>query len=531
MDSRKPFVLSEDATLVGESLDLLFRYFKKPTSSADETLRTMEVRFKKKEPIDSIAKSVLKHRIQTITGKSMAELETTCGSKLEDVAQIKRFARLAILHASNNLAALPESPKPEQKRKRQLPNEEAPSGPSSKRGRRSLAVTPASTSGQQQNGHGAGIERRTNPVLAARKSSRRSVAPEMLRTERKDDKDILKSLGPNPTPQMIAQKRRSMAVVAASKNKSEAGSISFKEPTTPPSKKTVNKTPLPKTPIPVVQRGKKRLAEAAEAPAKIAFSGEKDSSLLLVEADVSKTRQMAKVLDHANVLQASEGKFTGAHLTVVHTPAFWGAMDLFTLIQSIKSLNKKCGLENYLVLVGCGISNIHLLREAIQTFTKRVQLVTFELTDTVSVKIVCLTTFLHINSSFQNLRNPDNDHFLRETTSQFLLAYFYPDCLDEDKRPEVKMVRPGLTTCFCMASVEELENSIVHAMSEEGDWILDLCCGGRELSLAAQKSGRNALAIDGSLDKLNLLKDKATAIAAHHDKNFRANIDGKILKF
>ena len=29
--------------------------------------------------------------------------------------------------------------------------------------------------------------------------------------------------------------------------------------------------------------------------------------------------------------------------------------------------------------------------------------------------------------------------------------------------------------------------------SFQGDWILDLCCMKREISLAAQKSGRNAL--------------------------------------
>ena len=57
------------------------------------------------------------------------------------------------------------------------------------------------------------------------------------------------------------------------------------------------------------------------------------------------------------------------------------------------------------------------------------------------------------------------------------------------------MVRPGSTTNFKTESVEDLENQIVHTFTEKGDWVLDLFCGDRELSLAAQKSGRNAIAV------------------------------------
>ena len=131
---------------------------------------------------------------------------------------------------------------------------------------------------------------------------------------------------------------------------------------------------------------------------------------------------------------------------------------------------------------------------------------------------------------FQNLKSPKNEYFLRDSTSLFLLAYFYPGCTDEDKLPSSRMVRSGLTTCFRTDSTEDLENTILHAFSEEGDWVLDLGCGVRELSLAAQKTGRNALAIDSSPKKLRILKIKATAIAQHHDIMFRANVDGKIIK-
>ena len=92
------------------------------------------------------------------------------------------------------------------------------------------------------------------------------------------------------------------------------------------------------------------------------------------------------------------------------------------------------------------------------------------------------------------------------------------------------MVRAGGTTCFHTKSSEDLENNIVHSLSEEGDWIIDLCCAGRELSLAAQKMGRNAIAMHNDPIGLVSLHKKASAIAKHHDNTFRLGTDGVILK-
>ena len=117
---------------------------------------------------------------------------------------------------------------------------------------------------------------------------------------------------------------------------------------------------------------------------------------------------------------------------------------------------------------------------------------------------------------------------LRSTTKLFLLAYFFPNCDREGSLPQSHMVRPNLTTSFRTKNIEDLENTIIHSLSEEGDWILDVYCGNRELALAAQKSGRNAIAIDGEIDKLKDLADKAVAIAGFHDSKFRPEIDGKI---
>ena len=93
-----------------------------------------------------------------------------------------------------------------------------------------------------------------------------------------------------------------------------------------------------------------------------------------------------------------------------------------------------------------------------------------------------------------------------------------------------QMVRSGSTTCFHTKSSEDLENNIVHSLSEERDWIMDLHCGGRELSLAAQKMGRNAIAVHDDPISLVGLAEKASAIAKHHDASFRIGTDGVVLK-
>ena len=127
-----------------------------------------------------------------------------------------------------------------------------------------------------------------------------------------------------------------------------------------------------------------------------------------------------------------------------------------------------------------------------------------------------------------NLDSASNETMLRPTTALFLLGYFFPGCHDETILPPTKMVRPNLTTCFQTNSSEDLENTIVHAFTEVSDWVFDLCCGSRELSLAAQKSGRNAIASEKDRTKLEEIAVKAIAISEHHEKKFRSNMDGKI---
>lgn len=44
-------------------------------------------------------------------------------------------------------------------------------------------------------------------------------------------------------------------------------------------------------------------------------------------------------------------EFTGANLTIVHTPVEWEPMDIFNLTKTIRKINSKANLESFLVLV------------------------------------------------------------------------------------------------------------------------------------------------------------------------------------
>ena len=86
-----------------------------------------------------------------------------------------------------------------------------------------------------------------------------------------------------------------------------------------------------------------------------------------------------------------------------------------------------------------------------------------------------------------------------------------------------------MTNMMHTNDAEDLENTVIHAFTEEDDWVFDVCCGSRELSLAAQKSGRNAAAFEADVVKLEELSQKAQKIAKHHNSTFRPGVDGKII--
>ena len=237
-------------------------------------------------------------------------------------------------------------------------------------------------------------------------------------------------------------------------------------------------------------------------PRKAGFPGAEESTIYLASGN-------PKELTYKTVIQLAP-EFEGANLTIVHTPVEWDAMDIFNLTKNIRKINWKANLDSFLVLVGYGISNVHLFRDALEAQTKHVQFLVFERADQILA---------------------DHQNKLREVASFFLLAYFFPGCDKENSEPPQPMVRQGFTNYFQAKNAEDLENRIVDVLTEEGDWILDLSCRNEEICLAAQKSGRSALAIDPSAEMLFSIKEKASAIAEHHSKEFRKNSDGFIQHF
>ena len=81
-------------------------------------------------------------------------------------------------------------------------------------------------------------------------------------------------------------------------------------------------------------------------------------------------------------------------------------------------------------MVGCGIENVNLLVSALKRHTRHVQVIVFERDDMVSGPIVIvidsrlLSNFSLSFLFFQNKNSSSN--VLRETTTLFILAYFFP---------------------------------------------------------------------------------------------------------
>lgn len=466
MDS-KPIVLTDDHSLVDHDLSNVYAHW---LIENPPIIDQQDIKFKKKEQIETLKKSVLKHRIRLLTGKDLPVIETEVGKSFGNDDDLKKLARLLILEA---VGKLPNIPKPTVSRKRAFDDAGEVEEPTKKKGRRSLAPTPAATT----------------PKRPARKSMLPQIPivtrsePEPMEANEEESEDDLDytDLGPNPTEQMKELKRKKM------QNKTGAGSTSKKA-------------------IPVASPSVKKLVpKKVEVPARNEFPGE-NCSIYLIQANIAEVS--LGFLDFAELQKVVGPNFPGAHLTFIHTPVEWSPTDVFAVSMKVKHLNRIANQDIYTIMVGCGIENVNLLVSALKRHTRHVQVIVFERDD------------MNKNSS---------SNVLRETTTLFILAYFFPGCDKEGITPSVPMVRPNLTTCFRTKNIEDLENTIIHSFSEEGDWILDICCGRRELSLAAQKSGRNAIAFDGAVENLNELSVKASAIARHHNTKFRPGIDGNIL--
>ena len=192
----------------------------------------------------------------------------------------------------------------------------------------------------------------------------------------------------------------------------------------------------------------------------------------------------------------------GFQLTLLHTPLAWTPPDVFSLARQVKTLNKEAGLNNFVLIVGTGLSNANMNMEALERHTKHVQFVTFHRED-------------------QAGEGGQETGKLRETTTHFLTAYFFPGCEVEGSVLPSKMVRDGYTTSFRCDSAAHLESSIIDCFTEQGEWILDLCPGKRKLVIAAGEKGRSAVALNSDMEELEDTGNYLRTISMRTDKTYR----------
>jgi len=237
-----------------------------------------------------------------------------------------------------------------------------------------------------------------------------------------------------PTPAMLKQKRKSLSMARAAElakgatdekdvnsglNSSRVSTIGQKRPALEPSPNLAASSQQQ-------QKAKKAKVKTVATSKKLAqqhllqgYIGPNGSSVHLMVTDPLSLSLAS--------LKAEVPKFQGANLAVLHTPALWEPPQVFNMVRLVRDINKGAGLTTFLVLVGCGLSNVHMFREALIRQTSHVQFVVFE----------------------NKTANEDDGFKLRDTTSFFLLGYFFPGCEAPGSLPCERMVRVHGTILLC----------------------------------------------------------------------------------
>jgi len=519
--TERQVILTDQEALLGADLELSFKAVRAAKAPAG-----LIPRFKKKEEIGRMSKSILKHKIQSLTGKNIKQLEEGLGYKPKDpnepsmdIDTMRRLASSLVLQAAGELpdypggAAQAVPAAPAASRKRSAPAA-AEAGSSKKSSRKSLGVTGlAQTNGAPTvNGSGRKLSRRSiaaipsseevktsartpvrTPASRSRKSDLSSVSevsqsvttclgPEKsdsLAALREEGEEVDQSLA-NPTPMMkeMMKKRKSLAPAKNSPIKVAVAATSSKTPA---------KTKARREPSP---------------PPREDFPCNDKAKVYLLHGDPLDLKYTKMI----STLPLSAG-LPGFQLTMVHTPAEWAPPEIFLLGRQIKSLNREAGLENFVIIVGTGLSNAHMNMEALERHTKHVQFVTF-----------------HREDGSQG----EETGKLRETTSHFIAAYFFPGCETAGSVLPSKMVRDGYTTNFRCDNTAHLESSIIDCFTEAGEWILDLCPGKRKLVIAAGEKGRSAVALNSGSEDLEDIGNFLRTLALKSDKTYRDK-DGIVL--
>jgi len=487
--------------------------------------------FKKKEDINKMSKSVLKHRIQTLTGRNIQVIQEEMKYKPVDPNEtgmnhdiMKKLAHCLILLAEGQLKENARTVTPggastdttdsipapaSKKRPADNMSPALVEEPKAKKGRKSIATLQIASETKTDSPRVVRASRKsvgavmmsTTPTRGSRRlndssDTEASVAVRCLApnktngdkiTEVEEEAEEEEQLGvSNPTPAMkeLMKKRRSVAGAKENPVKTKSPKKQVQEAAVVPEKKVAKKnvTIIPRT----------------------EFMGAANSRSYLIAGDVLKVG-----LDTIQRIIPLSVRFPGAHLAVVHTPVHWSPPDVFRMAQTIRTLNLSAGLDNFVILIGTGFRNLKMNTEALETITKHVQFITFHREDAHKDEL------------------PTGK--LRETTSLFLVAYIFPGCDKEGSPLPSRMVADGYTTCFRCDNVAHLEESIIDCFSEKGEWLLDLFPERRKLTLAAQQAGRNAVVISPEFDDLEVLGTYLRTLSMREDDSYR-DVDGLVSK-
>jgi len=515
-------ILKNETSLIDADLSAAYQAY--------PLVKEVTAMFRKKEDINKMSKSVLKHRIQTLTGRNIQIIQDEMKYKPVDPNEtgmnhdiMKKLAHCLILLAEgqlkeNNRTEAPggatngtaESIQPTASKKR-MADDMSPAveqQPKAKKGRKSIATlqiaaetkTDSPRAGRASRKSVGPIMMSTTPTRGSRRlndssDTEASVAVRCL-APNKTNADKIKEVEEesedveeeqigisNPTPAMkeLIKKRRSIAGA----------------------KETSVKTKSPKKKEEVVAVAEKKVVKKnVTIIPRTEFMGTANSRSYLIAGDVLKVG-----LDTIQRIIPLSVRFPGAHLAVVHTPIHWSPPDVFRMAQTIRTLNLSAGLDNFVILIGTGFRNLKMNTEALETITKHVQFITFHREDAHKDEL------------------PTGK--LRETTSLFLVAYIFPGCEKEGSPLPSRMVADGYTTCFRCDNVAHLEESIIDCFSEKGEWLLDLFPERRKLTLAAQQAGRNAVVISPEVEDLEFLGSYLRTLSMREDDSYR-DVDGLV---
>ena len=194
-------------------------------------------------------------------------------------------------------------------------------------------------------------------------SSRKSIVTQTTEeTEGSDINEIELNLGPNPTPQMIARKRRSLAITSKSSNTTPSKAAPFIKETTSGKLQGATKAPVLTNGLKTIMKEEKEHkvnhsqpqsciqddsssprqpchSPRGPLPPSVGYPGSGNNEIYLAQCDTSSLKY--------EDIKKQIRDFAGANLTVLHTPHNWGALEVFSLVMSIRQMNRKANVTTF----------------------------------------------------------------------------------------------------------------------------------------------------------------------------------------